>query len=281
MDRDVEGGDGDEKKEDVPRKVGSKSVYDSVVNRKDFDPFDFHPDVRDDLEISEGAKNWHVSIYNLVKKPFFMWLSRRDDDRSKWRKQLGDFLEWKWTEIFFAILLLLDIIVVVTEIIIADVACRSGHETSESIHHVEEGLHYTSVSILSILCLDLILTFIAHDIAMFKHFGYVLDAIIIPTALVLELLVSDIAGILVLLRLWRVIRIMHGAGEIMHKVEKDTAKKRMWKKIDEVENHYADELEHRDEEIRMLKEMLRLDPAFSSFSDTVKPAKLDEAKKEL
>jgi len=268
--------------EDDPHKenrvpMGKTGKYFPLLNHRRYDPFDMDDEYAD--EKPKPIAKWRMKLYKFLRGGLLHWLSQRDDDRAPWRVKLGNFVEHRYAEIALAILLLADVCVVIAEIIIVDIACRGGKEVEEVLHGPEEALHWTSISILSVFCLELFLTFIAHDFAMFKHLGYVLDTIIIPTALFLELFLDDVAGLLVLLRLWRLIRVAHGAVEILHKVEKDLARKKLRKRLQEIEHHYITELEHRDEIIKKLSNGDNSESAVEHDKDQNVPSQ--NGKKEL
>lgn len=118
------------------------------------------------------------------------------------------------------------------------------------LHEHGDVLHWMSVSILSIFCLEILgpssrgfymqntsassrfrlLRFVFPPILVagliiafgwrfFTHVGYILDLVVVPTSLCLELFVSDAAGLLVILRLWRLVRVAHGVYESVAKYQ--------------------------------------------------------------
>eukprot|EP00949_MAST-11_sp_MAST-11-sp1_P003267 g3267.t1 len=88
-------------------------------------------------------------------------------------------------------------------------------------HDWEYTLHYISVSILFLFAFQIFLLFVSYGLRFFRNPFFVLDAIIIGGAIVLEVgfHVSE-GALLVLLLSWRVVRIIHGlvtTMEINHK----------------------------------------------------------------
>lgn len=151
-------------------------------------------------------------------------LHPRIRDRQSWRHKLGKFLESDFAHWTILALILVDVLATSVDIVLTlhtkanDVKeCRVLlEECSQPMpwepHSTEhEPLFYTSTGILGILCLNLVLLLLAFGLDFFRHPGYVLDLAIIPTALFLEIFLdSEVLALLVILNLWRLIRVAHG-----------------------------------------------------------------------
>jgi hypothetical protein len=92
----------------------------------------------------------------------------------------------------------------------------AGHGTvavhEESLmHSVEHGLHIASLTILVIFAVQLLGLLVAFGVRDFvRHCFYLVDSVIVVTALVLESLSEPTGELIVLLLFWRVLRVLHG-----------------------------------------------------------------------
>eukprot|EP00127_Corallochytrium_limacisporum_P002202 Clim_evm96s108 gene=Clim_evmTU96s108 len=130
-------------------------------------------------------------------------------DKNQWHKyryELGCFLEDMPFQLFIVVLLIMDIVVIISEAIV-HVNCE---EPEDKIEEVEDRLFYISISILLFIELEQILLMICFGRDYFKHFWYVLDFVVVTVALILELFVARAAGVVIVVMLWRVVRVLHG-----------------------------------------------------------------------
>lgn len=89
-------------------------------------------------------------------------------------------------------------------------ATTAAHGGS-TMHTVEHALHITSLTILVVFAAQLLGLLVAFGPRNFaRHCFYVVDAIIVITALVLESLSEPTGELIVLLLFWRVLRVLHG-----------------------------------------------------------------------
>ena len=96
------------------------------------------------------------------------------------------------------------------------------------VHKLHDALFGTSVVILSAFAAELTLLLLALDCQFFHHLLYVIDAVVVFSSLTLEIVLyttaaGNLAGALILARLWRFVRVSHGlvvssheAAEISH-----------------------------------------------------------------
>jgi len=140
---------------------------------------------------------------------------------AKWRHDLGEFLEGRKCQSLLANLLRIDIICIIVELLISADIIHASHYTGHA-------LHLFSFSILCFFALDVSLLIVSFGISFFKQPIYILDFFVIFLSIILEMKVShDEAELLIILLLWRVIRILHGVytyREIKHK-EKESLHK--------------------------------------------------------
>lgn len=89
----------------------------------------------------------------------------------------------------------------------ASLAVLNNHKP----HDVEHVLHTTSLILLVVLLAQLLLMIVAVGAAFFCHFFMMLDLVIVSASIVIDLTVSGSgAELIIVLTLWRVLRIIHG-----------------------------------------------------------------------
>lgn len=147
--------------------------------------------------------------------------------REPWRIRLGEFLEHSWFQKVVMLLLLVDVILVVFEVLI-DLNIL-GVKGSEETERAERGLKGTSLAILFAFAAEQLLLMVAFGFKYFTKVPFVLDLVVISVSIILEFTVdAEIAGLVVLLRVWRFARIAHGVfvsfdheKERHHEMEKE------------------------------------------------------------
>ena len=115
-------------------------------------------------------------------------------------------------QILIICLVILDCLLVVTELLL-DLEVfpeEAGHSVAPHV------LHYASISILSLFMLELIIRLCVFRLEFFIHKLEVFDGVIVIVSFVLDIVFRNNdgpesgAGLLVVLRLWRVTRILNG-----------------------------------------------------------------------
>jgi len=106
----------------------------------------------------------------------------------------------------------------------------------DAVEEAEKFFSFTSIAILSLFTLEQMVRLIVFGFRYFAHLWHALDAFIIVASLVLEAVLRGAAqetvSLLVIFRLWRLVRILHGTAETMmldhesklekhHEVEKE------------------------------------------------------------
>lgn len=94
----------------------------------------------------------------------------------------------------------------------------AGHPDLHAWEEAEHIIHMASIAILCVFAAEIVLLCIGLGARFFQHPLYVLDAGIIGAALWLDLTVTvdQGGGLLILLRVWRLLRIVHGAFTVEH-----------------------------------------------------------------
>ncbi len=151
-------------------------------------------------------------------------------ERHTWRERLGTFLESKRVELGVIILILLDMLLLVTEIILSE---RAGcnEELVLKYEHSIEIISYISLVLVFMLLFELLLLILAFGFRFFTHPMYVFDLVVSLLSVFfsiyhLETGETELAAeLVVIFRVWRIIRIGHGvamtiAEEKNKKIEK-------------------------------------------------------------
>merc|ERR1712159_763727 len=106
-------------------------------------------------------------------------------------------------------LLVADVIIVVLEFVVHD---PGWHE--DAVHDMHVAGYYltcASLTILGFFQFEAFLNMNATGRFLFEFYGHFLDCIIIPVSIAFEFMLgSSVGSLLILLRLWRLVRIMHG-----------------------------------------------------------------------
>ncbi|KAJ0971912.1 hypothetical protein J5N97_019871 [Dioscorea zingiberensis] len=90
---------------------------------------------------------------------------------------------------------------------------KSSENKKKNVAH--EVYHWGGVAILSLLLVKMIALVSAQGVSFFRRPGHVVDALVVVGALVLEVLAEGKgAGLLVLVSLWRVVRVVESAFEL-------------------------------------------------------------------
>ncbi len=129
----------------------------------------------------------------------------------KFQRLLADVLEGHQAQVIVIFLLLVDVVITGIEIIVEQHS-SSGHH-SHALHVFHKVLFYMTVSILSIFVIEITLKIVAFGWRFFTKLLFVFDLIVVVTSLVLEIIFgireSVVVGMLLMLRLWRVIRVAY------------------------------------------------------------------------
>jgi len=105
--------------------------------------------------------------------------------------------------------------------------CEGPH--GETVERIEHRCHQISVSILSIFLVELILKVWIHPKEFFSRPLHVLDLVVVVVSLICDVIIVPMlegyrargqvmlfTSALMILRMWRVVRVMHGLHEVMH-----------------------------------------------------------------
>ncbi|XP_057957186.1 uncharacterized protein LOC131150477 [Malania oleifera] len=133
-------------------------------------------------------------------------------NRAPWRTHLANFLESPGLRVITMALLLLDIIITILEL--SSSLHRSCPRTKSRIE-TETWLHWLGIAILSLLSAKTMALAVGLGALFFRRPGYVLDGVGVVAALALEaLLETDGGGLLLVVSLWRMVRVVESAFEL-------------------------------------------------------------------
>jgi cell division protein FtsB len=133
----------------------------------------------------------------------------------QFRYDLVEVMESKGFQSTILALIVLDMALVITEIALDSTRyCNEeGHLEfpNEHYHEVVEVFHYTSLGIVSFFLLELLLLMFGLGAVFWRRIIYVVDFVIVLAAFIVEIFLEDIfATFIILFRLWRMVRVMHG-----------------------------------------------------------------------
>ncbi|KAM0940887.1 putative voltage-dependent channel domain superfamily, voltage-gated hydrogen channel 1 [Dioscorea sansibarensis] len=135
---------------------------------------------------------------------------------SIWRTKLTSFLELPSVHLTTILLLLLDLFLTVLDLSSSIFSCSSseGHENKKKdITHKLS--HWGGIAILSLLTVKMIALVLGLGVQFFRRSGHVVDALVVVGALVLEVVAEGKgAGLVVVVSLWRVVRVVESAFEL-------------------------------------------------------------------
>uniref|UniRef100_A0A7N0TJD3 Voltage-gated hydrogen channel 1 n=1 Tax=Kalanchoe fedtschenkoi TaxID=63787 RepID=A0A7N0TJD3_KALFE len=157
------------------------------------------------------------SVQDLVKvmkrrKRFDHLFDSNSDSQSG--NSLTRFLESNPIRIITIVLLTCDLILTILELSSSIVSCSRSHESrSREVRH--RFYHWAGTAIVSILLTKSVALAVGLGVSFFKRPGYLLDGVVLVLALVLEVGFEESGGgLIVVVSLWRVVRIVEGAFEL-------------------------------------------------------------------
>ncbi|QCE11996.1 uncharacterized protein LOC114185974 [Vigna unguiculata] len=159
------------------------------------------------------------SLQTLVKswKRRQRWLllfntsSQQDSNsRAAWRTHLAIFLDSTWLHVFTILLLVADLVITTLELSSSLVSCERRRSSV-----AEEWFHWIGIGILSFLAAKTVALLVGLGSSFFQHVGYVVDGVVVIGAIFLEaFLVGKGGGFLVVVSLWRFIRVVESVFEL-------------------------------------------------------------------
>nr|XP_043625459.1 voltage-gated hydrogen channel 1 [Erigeron canadensis] len=167
-----------------------------------------------------SAELIQVSIENLVKSyktrqkwGFFSGSTKQSSNKKPpWRIHLTSFLESTPVHIIAIILLLVDLIMVVLELSKTLVSCPTSTKINKK---VDFWYHWVGIGILIILATKSVALVVGCGSSFFKRPGLVADGVVLIGALLSEILLERVGvGLIVVVSLWRVLRVVESVFEL-------------------------------------------------------------------
>ncbi|EDV26918.1 uncharacterized protein TRIADDRAFT_54341 [Trichoplax adhaerens] len=175
--------------------------------------------------------------------------------RSDHRAKLRQLIYSHKVHIAIVVLVILDALIVIAELLI-DLSVIKVHHTSP----LARAFHFTSIAILAIFLVEIVLKLYASDLAFFLHYFEVFDALIVIVSFVLDIAYSNSealsgVGLLVVLRLWRIARIVNG---IISSVKSQANDKihHLRRELEKTRSYLEQKLDRKEAEIQLLKKVL-------------------------
>lgn len=186
--------------------------------------------------------------------------SVEEDERPKWRVTMQETMESDKVNLAVTILLCLDIVRFFIDLTILE-GLYGDEPHKPWVKDMSSVLGWMSIVILSLFSVELLLLIIALGFRFFRNAGYVVDIIVVPLSLVLELVAEGIGGFLVIVRMWRMMRVMRKMTNAKQERVFRTEKRLNNQLLTVQKNfmHAADRLEDRNfVEQRKLKQLNKL-----------------------
>lgn len=210
---------------------------------------------KQDFKSSEAQDEWKCHICDKKKKAATPLTLRRsipvwwyNESLRSQQKKLAKSLECHTAHIVVIVLTLFDLTLVITDLSLFTFF-PNDETRPESVEKVEEVFSWTSVGILSLFTIEQILKLAVFGFTYFYSFWHFLDAFVIIASLILEVLLRgparETAALLVVFRMWRLVRVMHSVAESINMQHEE-----------QVEKHHKLEKEQH-QRIQQLEKQLR------------------------
>lgn len=152
--------------------------------------------------------------------------AKRINPVAKWKHIMGETMEEDTIYQSISSLLIIDVLCILCEFVVHDSHFAENH----AAHVAGYWIKIISLSILGVFQAEAFILMIAFGKHFWEHWGHILDAMVIPVSIIFETQISSAAaGLIVLLRFWRLIRVAHGIWESRQKKkaqEKEAEKKK-------------------------------------------------------
>ncbi|KAJ6674749.1 F20B24.22 [Salix viminalis] len=169
------------------------------------------------VEIVENSVQNLIKSWNRRQKWMHLCNPRQavlELNTESWRNHLIKFLESTPAHVFAISLLLLDLILTILELSSSLLSC-APEEDSSNKELGKVWYHLAGICILSLLSAKSVALAVGLGSSFFKRPGYVVDGAVVIGALFLEtFLEGKGGGLLVVVSLWRVVRLVESAFEL-------------------------------------------------------------------
>ncbi|XP_060180743.1 uncharacterized protein LOC132610473 [Lycium barbarum] len=206
-----------------------------------------------------------ISIQNLIKSwdkrqrwNFFLMNPAQEPTKQQWRTNLTKFLESIPLRIFTIVLLIIDLVFTSLELSSSLISCPQ-YRNEKNQETEEVWYHWAGIGILGLLFLKSVGLVVGLGGAFFRRPGYLLDGIVVMVALFLEAyLEKKGGGLLVVVSLWRVVRIVESAFELSDEAIEAQIEEIVcqFEELKEENRRLMDNVVEKDKEIEILQEEL-------------------------
>ncbi|CAN8294342.1 unnamed protein product [Cochlearia groenlandica] len=221
---------------------------------------------------TETVENVEFSIQNLIQswcrrrkwRKLFIFCSKQHQqelisNKPQWRITLTEFLESYQVHIFTIFLLSLDIILTSIELSSSLLSCTSVNKTKTKTEN--EWFGWGGTAILSILAIRSMALAAAMGKSFFRQPGCVMDGVVAIIALILQVFLDKKGtGFIVVVSLWRVLRVVETAFEISDEAIEMQIDGliRQFQDLSKENKSLLENLAEKDEVIKKLEEELNL-----------------------
>ncbi|XP_055812034.1 uncharacterized protein LOC129881947 [Solanum dulcamara] len=214
---------------------------------------------------STQIQSVEISIQNLIKNwdkrqrwNFFIMNPSQHPTKQQWRTNLTKFLESTPLRIFTIVLLIIDLVFTSLELSSSLISCPQNR-TTKNQETEEVWYHWAGIGILGLLVLKSVGLVVGLGCAFFRRPGYLLDGIVVMVALFLEAyLEKNGGGLLVVVSLWRVVRVVESAFELSDEAIEAQIEEIVcqFEELKEENRRLMDSVVEKDKEIEKLQEEL-------------------------
>ncbi|XP_015087288.1 voltage-gated hydrogen channel 1 [Solanum pennellii] len=207
-----------------------------------------------------------ISIQNLIKNWdkkqrwnfFIMNNPSQQQTKQQWRTNLTKFLESTPLRIFTIVLLIIDLVFTSLELSSSLISCPQNRNAINQ-ETKEVWYHWAGIGILGLLFLKNVGLILGLGCAFFRRPGYLLDGIVVMVALFLEAyLEKNGGGLLVVVSLWRVVRVVESAFELSDEAMEAQIEEIVcqFEELKEENKRLMDSVVEKDKQIELLQQEL-------------------------
>lgn len=189
-----------------------------------------------------------LTLYKRLEKLVRMQKSKTEQHQ-RWRRRARKWLGSKYQHYLLISLIAIDVLCIFADIFISLYTCEEGKNTSKKVHHrldkTQEALAIISLVFSCIFLTELLITLWAFGWRWLKSKFHVFDAVVIIASFVVDVVLhgvnSEVASLVVLLRLWRFVKIIEEISDTQE--DRIEAFEEKVKKLKEENERMARELE--------------------------------------
>ncbi|GAB6024805.1 Voltage-gated hydrogen channel 1 [Chamberlinius hualienensis] len=222
---------------------------------------------------SAKSKQWRMETHHRIADDFDKVIMKDDSSSSvteddntikpfhSVRERLCHILEGYKFQLLVILLVIFDCLLVISELLIDIRILELQVETS----YATKVVHSISLGILSAFLVEIVVKVFAFRIEFFQRKAEIFDAVVVLISFALDVAFHEShdavngTGLVIIFRLWRVVRILHGmVMTVQVQADRKVHRERCARQALEMElNKYRDYCALQEEEIEMLRGLLR------------------------